>query len=364
MCTVLHILACGKSGGIETLVSEYACESSHDNHFVFVWEDGYYQKKIRECGCSTYFLDAGKTGSFNATQELIKIVTNVKPDVIITHHGSPMIRVYVTLLSLLFHDIPVLMYVHCDAKDELNGNNRVARKVINFAAAKSSRKIIAISDYVKRSVVTNFKAKPEKIEVVYNGIDISRFSEKNSSAHNPVRLVFVGRLVKVKGVQIALEALKICIEKGYNLSFTIVGDGDYRAQLESDAENLRIEKYCKFVGIREDVPQILADSDIFVHSCIWEEGFGIGIVEAMAAGKVCICSNSGAIPEIITDGVNGYLSEKGNSKALAEAIMTVVDNKDNWENIQIRARTTAYKFNMMNFVSRLDKVVEDIMDER
>ena len=178
MCTVLHILACGKSGGIETLVSEYARESSHDNHFVFVWEDGYYEKKIREGGCSTYFLDAGKTGSFNATQELIKIVTNVKPDVIITHHGSPMIRVYVTLLSLLFHDIPVLMYVHCDAKDELNGNNRVARKVINFAAAKSSRKIIAISDYVKRSVVTNFKAKPEKIEVVYNGIDISRFSEK------------------------------------------------------------------------------------------------------------------------------------------------------------------------------------------
>lgn len=91
MCTVLHILACGKSGGIETLVSEYARESSHDNHFVFVWEDGYYEKKIREGGCSTYFLDAGKTGSFNATQELIKIVTNVKPDVIITHHGSPMI---------------------------------------------------------------------------------------------------------------------------------------------------------------------------------------------------------------------------------------------------------------------------------
>ena len=40
MCTVLHILACGKSGGIETLVSEYARESSHENHFVFVWEDG------------------------------------------------------------------------------------------------------------------------------------------------------------------------------------------------------------------------------------------------------------------------------------------------------------------------------------
>ena len=181
-----------------------------------------------------------------------------------------------------------------------------------------------------------------------------------------VNLLF--RLIFLSNTSCTLSGLLLRAQKHpfqqFLFHIIFVGDGDYRAQLESDAENLRIEKYCKFAGIREDVPQILADSDIFVHSCIWEEGFGIGIVEAMAAGKVCICSNSGAIPEIITDGVNGYLSEKGNSKALAEAIMTVVDNKDNWENIQIRARTTAYKFNMMNFVSRLDKVVEDIMDER
>lgn len=55
MCTVLHILACGKSGGIETLVSEYARESSHDNHFVFVWEDGYYEKKLEKVGAVHIF---------------------------------------------------------------------------------------------------------------------------------------------------------------------------------------------------------------------------------------------------------------------------------------------------------------------
>ena len=175
-------------------------------------------------------------GSFKATQELIAIIKSVKPDVIVTHHGSPMIRVYVTLLSILFRRIPVLMYVHCDAKDELSGNNETARKVINITAAKSAKRIIAISNYVKKSIIVNFKARAEKIKVVYNGVNVSRFAERCLSAHDPVRLVFVGRLVKVKGVQIALEAIKICKENGYNLSFTIVGDGEYRERLEKTAK--------------------------------------------------------------------------------------------------------------------------------
>ena len=364
MHKVVHILACGKSGGIETLVAEYAKKSSHDNYFVFVWEDGYYEQQIRECGCDTYFLDAGKAGSFKATQELIAIIKSVKPDVIVTHHGSPMIRVYVTLLSILFRRIPVLMYVHCDAKDELSGSNVIARKAINIAAAKRAKRIIAISNYVKKSIITNFKARPEKIEVVYNGVNVSRFDGMCLSAHDPVRLVFVGRLVKVKGVQIALEALKSCKDRGYRLSFTIVGDGEYREQLEKTAKELEVDKYCSFVGTRRDVPQILANSDIFVHSCTWEEGFGIGIIEAMAAGKICVCSNSGAIPEIITDSVDGFLAEKSNPKALAEVIMKAIDNRERWESIQNRAIMTAHKFDMEKFVAHLDEVVEEVADER
>lgn len=363
MHKVLHILACGESGGIETLVAEYAKESRHDNYFVFVWEEGYYEKKIREYGCNTYFLDASKNGSFKSAQQLIKLVTDIRPQAIIAHHGSPMIRVYVTLIALFYHKIPVFMYVHCDAKEELTGSNKIARKIINIVAVKSARRVIAISEYVKESIVKNFNAIPEKIEVIYNGIDVSRFSERNLLIHNPVRLVFVGRLVKVKGIQIALQALKICADKNFEFLFMIVGDGEYRSQLEDISKEFGVNNYCTFTGVRTNVPQILENSDIFIHPCIWEEGFGIGIVEAMAAGKICICSNSGAIPEIITDGVDGYLVEKGNPNALAEAIMCTIEKKDNWESMQKQAIATAKKFGMSRFVSRLDESIEEIIDE-
>lgn len=363
MHKVLHILACGKSGGIETLVSEYARESQHENYFVFVWEDGFYEKRIREYGCNTYFLDARKEGPFKATKNLFKIVSDIQPEAIITHHGSPMIRVYVTLLAFFYRKIPVLMYVHCDAKDELLGRNKIARKAINVVAAKSARRIIAISKYVKKSIVKNFNADSDKIKVIYNGVDVKRFAESFVEIHDPVRIVFVGRLVRVKGVQIALQALKICSDKGINFSFTIVGDGEYRNQLEIISKKLGIDKNCTFTGVRTDIPQILKNSDIFIHPCTWEEGFGIGIVEAMAAGKICICSRSGAIPEIITDGVDGYLVEKGNPEELAETIISAIQNKKNWENIQKHAVITAPKFSMSRFVLELDKSVEEVIDE-
>lgn len=364
MHKVLHILACGKSGGIETLVAEYARESQHKNYFVFVWEDGFYEKKIREYGCNTYFLDAGKKGTIKSTKELFKIVSEIRPEAIVTHHGSPMIRVYVTLLTLFYRQTPVLMYVHCDAKDELKGSNKIARKVINVMAAKSAKRIIAISQYVKKSVIENFNASPNKIEVIYNGVDVARFSKKCMAAHDLVRLVFIGRLVQVKGVQVALQALKICLDRGMNISFIIVGDGSYKAQLETLASELEIDEHCRFAGMRTDVPAILEDADIFVHPCVWEEGFGIGIVEAMAAGKICICSNSGAIPEIITEGVNGYLVDKGNPEALAGAIALAIENKNQWKNMQEQAIQTAQKFSTNRFVKCLDASVEEIIDER
>ena len=67
----------------------------------------------------------------------------------------------------------------------------------------------------------------------------------------------------------------------------------------------------------------MSNADIFIHPAIWEEGFGITIIEAMARGKLCIASKRGAIPEIISDGVNGLLVESANAKQLAEKIKYV-----------------------------------------
>ena len=95
--------------------------------------------------------------------------------------------------------------------------------------------------------------------------------------------------------------------KEKDFEFQIIGDGPYKTKLESLVKEQHLENKVVFLGTRYDVSQLLEKADIFVHVPIIEEGFGITIVEAMASGKLCICSNSGAISEIIENDGNGFL---------------------------------------------------------
>ena len=112
----------------------------------------------------------------------------------------------------------------------------------------------------------------------------------------------------------------------------------------------------EFLGNRRDVPKLLAQSDIFVHLPVCEEGFGITIVEAMAAGLICICSNSGAIPEIINDGKNGFLVKKENPKEFSQMIDTVIKNinTDNLKRIRTQAIEDSNIYSIEKFSMQLD----------
>lgn len=178
-----------------------------------------------------------------------------------------------------------------------------------------------------------------------------------------MKIVFVGRLVKVKGIQFAIEALSN-LASDIPWEFHIVGDGAYRDTLQNLVQEKHLENSVSFWGSRDDVPAILAQMDIFLHPCTWEEGFGIGIIEAMAAGKLCICSNSGAIPEIITDGVDGYLVEKCNAAALTETLEKVMRHREAWHEVQQNAKKTAQKYSAEKFAQNLDNLIEQGRDRR
>ena len=110
------------------------------------------------------------------------------------------------------------------------------------------------------------------------------------------------------------------------------------------------------------VPELLSESDIFIHVPVWEEGFGITVVEAMAAGLVCICSKSGAIPEIIADGQNGFIVPKNSSIQLTRTIEEILlnFNEDRINSVKARAKLRAYDFSLEKFVSNLDLLVEEL----
>ena len=356
---VLHLMAEGNQiGGIETMMADYAKYSKNENIFLFAWGDGIAADKIRKNGGKVISFDGKKNGNIRLIAYVLFQVKKYKIEKIVIHHESPQLRLIGILLSI-FH--PVFVYHHCNAYDQniARGVKRKAIDFINILSVRTARKNIAISKSVKNSVHNLFGVCYRSIKVIYNGIDISKFEPTKQKEDDPIRLIYVGRLIKVKGVQVIIKALKILTEKQKYI-FYIVGDGDYRKKLECMAKEYKLEKNVVFLGFRNDVSSILRNCHIFVNTPIWEEGFGNTVVEAMASGLVCVCSESGGIKEIISDKTNGFLVKKNNPRQLCSVLYELINSENSFLNkISNASIKRAKKFNVENYSLRMDRLLRE-----
>lgn len=163
-----------------------------------------------------------------------------------------------------------------------------------------------------------------------------------------VKLLFVGRIKLLKGLDYLLEAMKMLKEKGYNLSLTLVGEGDYADKLKETAEKIGLGEKIYFTGRLALGNEIMAQykaSDIFVLPSL-SEGTPRALIEAMCNGVPVIGTNAGGIPFTITDKKNGLLIQMKDSKAIADAIETlIVDDK-----LRDRIVQNGYKFAEANTI--------------
>jgi len=137
-------------------------------------------------------------------------------------------------------------------------------------------------------------------------------------------LIYVGRLIHAKGVQDLLYAFEVVKEHVPEATLTIVGDGDHRSELEELASS-----NVKFLGElpQEQVADVLAESDIFIHPS-YSEGQPSAVAEASAVGLPVIATNVGGTKELVADGINGYLVEPKDTRMLASRILYLLKDTD------------------------------------
>lgn len=351
----LHLQVSGKTGGIEILMRDYAACSKHENHFAFLWGSGEITEEMMGRGDAVTVLDVKGEGMGKTLLRLDRLCRRERYNTVIAHHGSPFLKIVLLWLKLRDPNIRILAYAHSRARDICQEDRKRGlrlRRWVHRIGFRHADGVIAISESVKSSLVDYFHLPPEAVQVIYNGTRIPPEPPRRDVPGK--KLIYVGRLIPEKGVQVTLDALARLPE---TLSYTldIAGDGPYRDALEQQARSLGL-KQVRFLGNRPDATRLLAQADIFIHTPLWEEGFGLAIIEAMAAGCICVCSASGAIPEIITDGVDGYLVEKGDPHALADVLERVLTAPD--RDIPIRAARRAGDFSIERFAGELDGYIE------
>lgn len=270
------------------------------------------------------------------------------------------------LLKNRYHNLRTVAYAHGAAEDMCRRNDPkglIIRKKILKASLKRSTKVIAISNDVKKSLIEYLGIPENQISVIYNGIDTSRFTTNvQENLNNPVRLIYVGRLIKEKGVQLTLEALSN-LPKGLNWTFDIIGDGSYRKELEQQVNALELKAQVHFMGNCSNIPELLKEHDVFIHMPEWDEGFGITIIEAMAAGLLCICREKGGIPEIVTHGKDGILIYS--RKELTEVLADILSRSEKYQVLKLRenAIIRAKDFDIKQFSKDLDAFINGIKDK-
>jgi len=200
---------------------------------------------------------------------------------------------------------------------------------LDRTAARFADKIITISDSLKRFAVEVEGLDAEKIVRIHYGL-----GPTHASIDDPDRLslraelgigreiplaAIVARLIPQKGHVYLLHAFRRVLEALPEAKLLVVGEGYLRGELESLAEELGVASNVIFTGFRQDVPRIMGGIDLFVLSSLWE-GFGLVLLEAMAAGKPVVATNVSAIPEIVLDGETGILVPLNDPEPMAEAI--------------------------------------------
>jgi glycosyltransferase involved in cell wall biosynthesis len=197
-----------------------------------------------------------------------------------------------------------------------------AYKVVERLAARRSDAMIAISSSLADFTATHTGRRPC---VVHYGLPAPPVPPARDH-DRPLRLLAVGRLEEQKGHDVLIEAFASIAGGDAGLRLLISGEGSRRGRLFDLAAGLGVAEQVQFLGWRSDVEVLLVEAALLVHPARWE-GFGLVILEAMAAALPVVATRVGAIPEIVIDGETGLLVDPEDARGLAIAMRSLLHDR-------------------------------------
>ena len=354
---ILHIFSSRTIGGAEKatlFLADSLQKSGETQNFIAAPADSFLFEQAVRKNLTAFPFKAKNSFDPFAVSNLVRIIKKNNIDIIHAHQGK---LYWTALIARLFcPKVKVVLHRRQDTRHSF-----FSRKHYKFSDA-----VITVSKAVAGGLIKYEKVAPEKIKVVYNGVNFEKFS-LNTDFSDIVKEYYlewktvvgtVGAVVDLKGKgQIFLiEAAKILRSDFPNLCYLIVGAGNGLEDLKQYAKNIGVDDIVCFTGYQEQVQKFVSAMDIFCLLSWDTEGMPNVLIEAQALKKPVIATNIGGIPEAFIDSVTGIMVEPSNVSQTAKAIRELVKDSDKAKRMGENGR----KFVEEKFT--IEKMVSDVLD--
>ena len=289
---------------------------------------GGFAEEIRSLGVKVFVLPVNKLIGIKALKSAIRlcrILNSEKIKIVQTFHTKP--DLYVPLIAKLCG----IRFVISSRRDL--GFNKTEKHVwFQRIISNFVDKILVNSKAVGDMCVKRESIKSKKIVLIHNGIPEMFFRKvdilnKEKSEDNLFYVGTASNLNEIKGLDFFIEACPLILKRIPNARFLLIGEGPMRSRLEAKIKDFNLAEKITITGNLKEVRGLMAKLDVYVNSSL-SEGFSTAILESMALAKPVVATIVGGNPEAVIDGETGFLVPPKDPKAIAEAVVKVLADRD------------------------------------
>lgn len=347
-------------GGVETtfeLLAAHIDRERFDLRVCTFWRPGASAERIRAAGIPVDVLGVNPAlRNPRAPLALVRYLRRLAPHVV--HSAISEANAHLLISRPLHRRVSIVEEVGVPRRSSR------FRRLMGLLYRTQATQVVAVSEATRRYLVEEEKAPEERVELIYNGIaeEYYRRPAQEVPTRPPFVFAMVGRLEAVKNHSGVLEALRLARQRA-DIRLRVVGDGSLRPSLERMAAEAGLADAVSFEGYVSDIAQVYDRSHGFVlasHS----EGFGIAAVEAMARRRPGICSDVGALAEIVGSD-SPWLVSPTDVHGIAERMVRLATlQEDAYARVAEEAYRAALPFQPERYVRRLEALYRDVMSPR
>lgn len=277
-------------------------------------------ERLEKAGIRIIYLGKKRGLDITMIPKLVKVMKKERPDVIHTHRYVMQYAIPAAILAGVKNRVHTL---HNIATKETTPK---AQKLNNLFYHYACVLPVALSEDVRVTVTQRYKIPPDKIPVVYNGIDLERCIPKISyTTENGMQLLHIGRFSEAKNHAMMIRAFASVVEVHPDAHLTLVGTGELEEDMKKLTSELGLNDQITFYGTTGDVYPLLHNADVFLLPSVFE-GMPMTLIEAMGTGLPIVSTRVGGICDMLTTEQDAILVEPDQEK-IAHAILRLWDEE-------------------------------------